>query len=564
MGKAEAMSQPEWARLQFELRFTAKSWVYDAMGRHTAVPPNVDYYSPPDKGLPGEVDYFDYMGPLIDEAMSLYRQHPPWGGGHDEATWARSWFAYYRLTGDKRVKEFLYFLRDGFLVWGRRNLYHGYWPRGEVHHQMETFTSWLCHYWKLKDDLDTDVHIVEDAAHHMGNWVKGIPEWYDWKRHAFRSRWLGTKVVLAPGPQAYDSMEHVRALKLVVDAYYATHKEQYLTLLTDWLDEWARLIVEAEDTIPLRRLPIDDLVEVKRVYGAASVWRYQNKIGDDWESCRDSYLSCRSRQTPRFARFIGEVYQITHSDLHMAAWEKLADLDAEADPDGVPGIALAYRRFHGDTRYEEKLRQQAMDAAEAAKDEPLPTIIMKEFSQFGRYMPAGITWARRQEDGTLAEATDNSGAFLTAYNYTGDLAWAKRCMEGTIRAAQMAMTALRDGREHGCGAGSRIAGPGGSAVNVLGSLTSGDACLSYYDLTHRRVGLPETMAALVKPGKGQVELSLYNDAERDVELQVEFREGGDVSALSVDGVPSGNTSLRFANVLVPAKKEVQVSVQQAG
>ena len=47
------MMQPEWAGLQFELRFTIKSWVYDAMGRHTAVPPNVDYIIPPDKGLPG-------------------------------------------------------------------------------------------------------------------------------------------------------------------------------------------------------------------------------------------------------------------------------------------------------------------------------------------------------------------------------------------------------------------------------------------------------------------------------------------------------------------------------
>jgi len=562
------MSQPEWARLQFELKFTAKSWIYDAMGRHTAVPPNVDYYSPPDKGLPGEVDYFDYVGPRIDEAMSIYRQHPPWGGGHDEATWVGSWFGYYRLTGDKRVKEFLYFLRDGFLAWGKRNLYHGFWPRGEIHHHMETFTSWLCHYWKLKDDLDTDLHIVEDAAHHLGNWVEGIPEWYDWKRHAFRSWWLGTKVVLAPGPEAFDALMHTRALMLALDAYKATQKEQYLTLLMDWMDEWCRLIVEAKDTIPAVRLPIDDPAEIKRIYGEDSLptqaWRYHNKIGDDWESCYYYYEHVGSRYMGHMASMIEQLYPITRSDLHMAAWEKLAQLAEKADPDGAPGIALAYRRFHGDTRYDEKLRRQAMTSAEAAKDEPLPTIIMKEFSQFGRYMPARIDWAHRTEDGTLVQTPYSPGAFLTAYNYTGELAWAKRCMEGTIRTAQMAMTTLRDGREHGCGAGSRIAGPGGGALGTLRSLASGDACLSYYDLTHRRVGLPETMAALVKPGKGQVELSLYNDAERDVELQIEFGKGGDISALSVDGVPSGNISLRFANVLVPAGKEVQVTVQQAG
>ena len=92
----------------------------------------------------------------------------------------------------------------------------------------------------------------------------------------------------------------------------------------------------------------------------------------------------------------------------------------------------------------------------------------------------------------------------------------------------------------------------------------GRSRLSYYDLTHRRLGLPETMAVLVTPGASPLELSLYNDAALDVELQVELGEGGDVTALTVDGKPSSKFSLRFANVVVPVGKEVQVTLRQDG
>ena len=271
--------QPEWVKLQFDLRQTIKNWVYDAMGRQVGVPPNVDHYCPADWGLPGVVDYFDFMGPRIDEAMSLCRQHPPWTGGHDEAKFLRLFFTYYQITGDNRVKEFLYFMRDGFLTWARRNFHHGYWPRGEIHHHMETFDQWLCYYWRLGGDVDADVHIIEDAAHHLGNWVKGVPEWYDWDRHAFRSWWLGTKVVEAPGPYAYDYYQHVRCILLAREAYAATGDPRYIELITDWLDGWSRLILDTDNATPVVRLPLEDPDAVAEVYGKDSeitkAWRYQ-------------------------------------------------------------------------------------------------------------------------------------------------------------------------------------------------------------------------------------------------------------------------------------------------
>ena len=590
------MSQPQWAQLQFEFRRTIKNWVYDAMGRQTGVPPNVDHYSPPDKGLPGEVDYFDYMGPRIDEAMSLYRQHAPWGGGHDEGKFLRYFFSYYRITGDNRVKEFLYFMRDGFLTWAKRYFHHGFWPRGEIHHHMETYDQWLCYYWRLGGDPETDVHIVEDAAHHLGNWVKGVPEWYDWDRRMFRSWWLGTKIVEAPGPYAYDYYQHIRCILLAREAYAATGKAQYIELITDWLDGWCQLILDTENATPAVRLPVDDPAAVAEIYGKDSeitrTWRYQNAVGDDWQSCRDAWLGLRGGAAS-LVEMIEKFYPHTRSDLHLAAWEKLAKTEAKEVPDGPGTIARAYRRFQaskqrppeeagdprrymkpGDPGYlepesdlTEGERAGIMAGAEAVKDRPLPTMLITDFDVFGRYMSGDMLFGYRDEDGKIVEmgrAHETVKPMWDAYRVTGDRAWLERAMEVSIRILETGVAFLRDGREHGCGGHLRLPGLGNECVRILESCVMGRSRLSYYDLTHRRLGLPETMAVLVTPGASPLELSLYNDAALDVELQVELGEGGDVTALTVDGKPSSKFSLRFANVVVPVGKEVQVTLRQDG
>ena len=587
--------QPKWARLQFELRKTVKNWMYDAMGRQTGVPPNVDHYSPPDKGLPGEVDYFDYMGPRIDEAMSLYRRHAPWGGGHDEGKFLRFFFTYYRITGDNRVKEFLYFMRDGFLTWAKRYFHHGFWPRGEIHHHMETYDQWLCYYWRLGGDPETDVHIVEDAAHHLGNWVKGVPEWYDWDRRMFRSWWLGTKIVEAPGPYAYDYYEHIRCIALARDAYAATGKAQYMELIADWLDGWCQLILDTDNATPVVRLPLEDPTAVAEVYGKdstiARAWRYQNAVGDDWQSCHAAWLGLR-RGVMSVVNMIEQVHPETRSELHLAAWEKLAKTEAEEVPAAGGQIAQAYAEFQanrqqlldeasaggprrymkpGDPGYlepesdlTESERAQIMAAAEAVKDRPLPTMLIRTFTRFGRYMPGDMIMGYRDDAGRIVEmglAMQTYKPMFDAYCVTGDRAWLARAMEFATRTLQIGVALLRDGREHGCG-GGRMPGLGHGCMKMMNALTSGAACLSYYDLTHRRLGLPDTMAVLVKPGDGPVELTLYNDAALDVELQIEVGEDGNVSALTVDGKPSSKFSLRFANVLVPAKVEVGVTIRR--
>ena len=51
--------------------------------------------------------------------------------------------------------------------------------------------------------------MLADAAHHIGNWVDGIPEWYDYERDCFHSYHIGTRTVIREPKFAYEVAEHI-------------------------------------------------------------------------------------------------------------------------------------------------------------------------------------------------------------------------------------------------------------------------------------------------------------------------------------------------------------------
>ena len=566
---------PEWVKLQFDLRILIKYWIYDAMGRHCGAPPSGDYLKHPNWMKLGQPDNFEYMGPRIDEALSLYGKNPPWGGGHDEGKFLWSFFEYYHLTGDNRVKNFLYFMREGFLQWTKKHFYHGFWPHGEVHHHMETFQQFYCFFLDIGDDLDTDVKTIDDAAHHLGNWVKGIPEWYDWDKHAFRSWWLGTKTVEEPGPFAFDFQQHSRCIDLAQYAYRATNKEQYLTLALDWLDAWCREILDAGDEFPVVRFPIDDPNKIADVYGAESdyvkAWRFQKKIGADWESCRDTYMRQRNFYTlPQAFKY---VLPYVKSRLHMDTWAKLARIAEKEDPDGAPMAAVEYRQMQGDTFYDQRLKERAIKAAEEVTNEPLPTVLIKDFRIWDykpRYMPGVLKWGYWDEDGTLNVTKAEVRVLYDAFRHTGDELWLKKTMENAIQKLTMAVATLRDGREHGCGARAHLPGAGNQCYRVIDDCTRGKARISYYDVTRfgfsgqGRPGLPDDVAVLLDPKSDAVEMKFYNDADIDLVVKLELQSGGNIKAVKRNGEPISEYYLRYANILLPAQRETQVDIIQEG
>ena len=67
------------------------------------------------------------------------------------------------------------------------------------------------------------VEIIEDLAHHLGNWIGEVPPWYDWDRHLLRSTVLGTHVVRTDAPHDLNVPDCMRfiliALVLVLEGW---------------------------------------------------------------------------------------------------------------------------------------------------------------------------------------------------------------------------------------------------------------------------------------------------------------------------------------------------------
>lgn len=163
----------------------------------------------------------------MGEGSILYQKRGKWGCGHDEPYFVNPWFGYYLLTGDERVLQFIYKMRDQFLGSPIRRCYsrgHSYmhappelyervpesplveqyhgWPEGWLclHHASEGYSWFIGSLHFIDPGNKRNVEDVEDVAHHIGNWVDEVPDWYDWEKHRFKGWHLGTRVEAATQP----------------------------------------------------------------------------------------------------------------------------------------------------------------------------------------------------------------------------------------------------------------------------------------------------------------------------------------------------------------------------
>ncbi len=111
---------------------------------------------------------------------AIFRQKGvPWRGIHDEANYTAQWPNYYLLSGKNEIREFLYELRDSYIAWSSQNEYHGFRPdaRDYVTHTFENHGFFITSLCNMEPDNQVNNALIEDVAHHIGNWVDGIPDW---------------------------------------------------------------------------------------------------------------------------------------------------------------------------------------------------------------------------------------------------------------------------------------------------------------------------------------------------------------------------------------------------
>jgi len=155
-------------------------------------------------------------------------------GGHLRPLFAR--------PGACRDEAFIAHCLELFAIrrrWAGANLHHGYCDGHEVHHEPETFLYFQIPLLDMTGNEEV-LASVEDVAAMAGNWAEGIPDWYDWEAHGFRSTWLGSREVRARHPDDYQEANHWRIVAIVLAAHrQGAGAGRYLELARDYAERWA-------------------------------------------------------------------------------------------------------------------------------------------------------------------------------------------------------------------------------------------------------------------------------------------------------------------------------------
>ncbi len=484
---------PEWARAFFDTRDQMRGWIEEAVERHRSI---------------------------------AYR------GGHDEGTFISSWFGFHQLFGCPEAIDFARYLRDGFARWSREHMTHGFYPEGEAHHQTEIFTFFLCRLWRVAPD-DVTAELIVDAAHHIGNWVDSVPDWYCHDEHRFLSWRIGSERVGSGASAGYEVPDHFRLIQLALVAREITNEQRYLDLATDYADRWAEAILgasESEFPTVIRSGDTEaDREEVMKAIGAhhqstSDLEGVEPHVpGGTVDVFLDLYEITGEQRYADGARRICEAlmpaladpysnppgallarYRTATGDrsldgdveerLRAGIEETLAGLDGMLrflDQTRVSGYALAAARLYAslsDNPFAEGLLDEYADQYEELVGErpvtgtraETPALIAEPLN---RTPVAGIgkrndmvRWGWESAAGALRPTHAlPPPSLMLAYLIEGDDLPATRALQTVATRMALARLSLRDGRDHGCG-GTTVAavasghGRDGGYGNVTGAL----------------------------------------------------------------------------------------------
>ncbi len=466
-----------------------------------------------------EAELRDIMARWIHGEIPL-QEEIPWRGGHDEGTFAYSWFLFYLLTGDMGISAFLRRLKDRCLDWMDRadSMYHGYWKSMDVHHGTELFNNFLAQYITFDGDKRV-VEAFEDVAHHIGNWVKGIPEWYNWRKRLFKSEVLGTERI---EPDRSENLPcHFRLVQILLEAYIATGRRRYLDLGMEYADHWIERS-EAEGFIPF---------------------------------CLNSPVTTKSRleiieehAANNAINILMDLYLLTGRDDYIGAVRNLIPylLRGISDPNNNVSASLVakYRIISGDRNFDDEI----IDSLKIPKMDEFTSALMIFDSAFERKPhPLGLigrrrdepTWAFRRADGEIfMDEWSPPAHLLLASQIRGDEDLAALALWRARVRLKLAVTNLRLGRDHGCAANtvsSVIAGHGrsfpyGNVTSTLFPATIGGfqflgwykPHIKYYG-RDGKLGIPAEVETLFFPAiqEGENRILIHNGSSAPVRLSLE-------------------------------------------
>ena len=506
--------------------------------------------------------HFAALRKEMDAWLAQSRRMDPPGrtrGGEDEANYALAWFPHYLASGSRAVAEHFETLLDQLAGWVRRECLHGYEPEAEAHHGTEPFLLFLPRYLGLFPGDPVAAGLLSDAAEHIGNWVAGVPAWFDWDRNRFYGYHIGTRTVRRDPEQAVELAEHFRFIHIALAAYRVLNQDRYLEWALRYGRRRAEMIAAApEGPLPLmwgpdgRPLGAEGYTEARcRMSGAS------HHVPDDPARGVEVLLASGA------VNALGDLYRQSGEQIFREAAfrvvEPLVDMlyDPYCDP-GAAAISL-FRGAFGDDTLDGRIREMVERFPD---EEPGELVLMAP--EISRMVSPGVgKRADMLHWGVQAGGMERivptrepcTATLALAYQITGDVSFASRALKQAVRKLTVARRVLRGGREHSDMGGavcSVAAGHGrnwggGAVTGCYGPLLLGAAeCQGAltpaveFRRSDGEPGLPEPLVSLVVPaGPATGSVRIYNGGNED--MAVSWRKPG--SAWHDVSIPPGGETV---------------------
>ena len=435
----------------------------------------------------------------------------PWRGGHDEARYVCTWGDYYKLTGDESVKNFLLWLRDSYLEWSDKNQYHGFQAEANEHsnHSFENAEEFIAAMCDMDPNDKISANRMEDIAHHVGNWVEGIPSWYDWVNHRFVSHWLGTKNVRNYPPYDVELAGHSRIGSIILYAYRYSKNKRYLNWCKDYADKWVEIIRQSEDRIPMitysDRIAPEDRMDVYNFGRETFGEPYMGKL---WLNI-----------TEHAVRFILKVYEVTKEQRYLMAVRKAIKIyTGKKDKEDLTNLYILYKEVTGENIYKDELmswyNEEILPSLCTEQILPNCLIITRE---------KGRSFGFKDDNGNITAYRGPSVMMLLkGYKVTGNIECLTRAMPLAAKQLNLVTYSTRDGREHGCASHKFIHGIGEEAASILYYITGIDD-VSYYK-EDGTLGLEDGIAVMCDLYSSEPKFYFFNSTEKKKIVKIAFRK----------------------------------------
>ena len=505
------------------------------------------------------------MGRWLKQSMLLDPPGPN-DGGEDEANYALAWFPHYLITGDTAVLKHFDMLKTALLGWVKRDCVHGYEPKAEAHHGPEPFLLFLPRYIGLVPEDTEAVHLLTDAAEHIGNWVPEIPPWYDYDRDTFIGYNIGSRDVVNDAKDRYELAEHFRFIHIALAAYRVTGEERYLMWALRYGTKRAEQLVAALDPMPLLWTHEGEGLDE----AAVNEKNLHRLVASSHHIPEDPLAGIEVLLASGAIYALGDLYLLSGEDMFRTAAKRIVEplVTSLSDPFNDPAAAaLSYYRWtFKDICFDTTIRARLADLPDES-----PELLALVFPQENRRREPGVGkradmayWGEWSDDGSVRPIREPSTATLTlAYQLTGDRTYAMRALRGAGTRLGMARRVLRGGREHADMGGavcSVAAGHGrnwgqGAVTACYGPLLLGTRevqgeVVQLLEVQHGKGNShPSQLLSLVRPilGKqsGQAEVIFYNGGNTPLKFSYRLRDGDEASVWHEETLAASETQKRI-------------------